>query len=186
MNEFDAMKQIDQILNKLKNEDEIERVVRWVASKHSIQVKHQPSNIVDEIKYEEDVDNLKEIPGIAKLDDSGKFHLTIRDVKAKNTNDAAIRIALVSIYAYQKFTSENLSSRKILKPILEDWRAYTGNTRAAIASHKGIIRNGDELSLDKHAEKDAENYIKEILDEKVNGSWEPRDHSRKKKVKNKQ
>ena len=85
------------------------------------------------------------------ISDSGDFRVTVRDPKARNTNDAAIRLAVVAIHSYCKLSGEKgASSRRIVKPVLENWRAYTGNTRAALASHQGIIRDGDALSLDQH------------------------------------
>jgi hypothetical protein len=114
----------------------------------------------------------KEFPGVGLITDTGEFKLTVRDPKAKHTNDAAVRLALVTIYVYCKLTGEKaVSSKKIVKPILEDWRAYTGNTRPVLARHKGILRNGDALSLDQHAKREAESYIKDIRDDSVTGAW---------------
>ena len=54
----------------------------------------------------------KEIPGIAKMQDNGNFKLTVRDPKAKNANDAAIRLAHIVIHAYTELTGESSVSSK--------------------------------------------------------------------------
>lgn len=113
----------------------------------------------------------KEIAGIAKLGSDGDLRITIRDLKARSGLDAALRLALVSIYAHQKLAGTPLSSAKGLTPILKLWRLYDGNSRTRLAKEKGIVRTGDELSLDAHATRDAERFIEEILDPAVDGVW---------------
>jgi hypothetical protein len=111
------------------------------------------------------------MPGIARLSDSGDLHLTVRDLKARSGLDAAVRLAYVAIYAYQKLAGRALSSPSGLTPLLKSWRLYDGNTRARLARDKGILRNGDDLSLDAHATRDAERFVQEILDDGIEGRW---------------
>lgn len=116
----------------------------------------------------------KEVPGIAQLTNAGDLKITARDLKAKSGLDAALRLAYIAIYAYYLLTGQPLSSRKGLTPLLREWRLYTGNTRARLAKERGIIREGDGLSLDAHARRDAEQYISEILSDESVGQWRPR------------
>lgn len=165
MNEIESLAKIDEALGGLDDKSARLRVLDWAVAKYGdekIELKkhsESPPNDLSSLN-----EGSKELPGIAQITDNGKFVLTVRDLKAKNTNDAAIRTALLTIYSYCKLTGESsLSSRKTLKPILEDRKVYTGNTRTAIANYQGIIRDGDSLSLDYHAKKEAERYIDEIL-----------------------
>jgi hypothetical protein len=181
MNEIEAMSKINEALSGLEEEGAVERVLIWANSKFLKQSPIKSTPIVggaligSDVKLNQHIIAAEnEIPGIAILDSSGKFKLTIRDVKAKTTNDAAIRLTLITIYAYCKLTGDSsVSSKRILKPLLEDWRVYTGNTRHIIASHRGIIRDGDSLKLDQHAKLEAETYINDALDESIQGKWSP-------------
>lgn len=67
-----------------------------------------------------------------------------------------------------------MSSRKNLTPILKEWRLYDGNTRARLSKERGILRDGDNLSLDAHARRDAERFIEEISDPEIKGQWKPK------------
>ena len=117
----------------------------------------------------------KELPGIARISDSGDLKITVRDLKAKSGLDAAVRLAHVAIYAYDHLTGgQPFSSRKGLTPLLQQWRLYDGNARARLASHRGIMRSGDNLTLDAHARRDAERFIEEILSDEVPGQWRPK------------
>ncbi len=115
-----------------------------------------------------------ELPGIARLTDEGDLKITARDLKAKSGLDAAVRLAHIAIFAYERFTGQPLSSRKGLTPLLREWRLYDGNTRARLAKERGIIRSGDNLSLDTHARRDAEQFVADILNDEVAGQWKPR------------
>ena len=176
--EFDAMKTIDETLTALKDEER-ERVLQWVANKYSNGTKNlvRPMGLVPksgDSPLLQSSGSSNEFPGIARLSNDGSFKLTVRDLKAKNTNDAAIRLVHVVVLVHEQLTNEpSVSSKKIVVPELRRWRAYTGNTRAAIAAHKGIIRDGDMISLDAHARQEAEGYIRQILDDSVQGSWKP-------------
>lgn len=126
-----------------------------------------------------------EIPGIACISDSGEFKLTVCDIKAKNAKDAAIRLVHIIVYAYEKLKKEAVSSKKVVTPILKQWRVYMGSVREAIAQLPGLIRDGDNLSLDVHAKRDAEKYIKDVSDDTVQGKWKPSCKGRKKVKKKK-
>lgn len=116
----------------------------------------------------------KELAGIARLTDAGDLKITVRDLKAKNGLDAAVRLAHIAIYAYEHLAGQPLNSRKGLTPLLREWRLYDGNVRAKLAKERGIIRSGDNLTLDAHAKRDAERYIEEILSNDVAGQWRPK------------
>ncbi len=124
----------------------------------------------------------KEIPGIARVTQNGEFHLTVRDLKARSANDAAIRIAHLALLANERLNhSESLSSKNVLVPILRRYRAYDGNTRGALAQHRGFARAGDQLSMDLHCKEEAEEYMRQILDPSVQGTWNPAAKPAKKK-----
>lgn len=117
----------------------------------------------------------REIPGIARLSEAGDLKITVRDLKARSGLDAAVRLAHVAIYAYERLSGgQALSSSRGLTPILREWRLYDGNTRTRLAKEKGVLRDGDELRLDAHSRRDAEKYVEEILDASVEGKWRVR------------
>jgi PAS domain S-box-containing protein len=87
----------------------------------------------------------------------------VRDLKAKSGLDAAVRLAQVAIYAHERLTGRPLSSRKGLTPLLKEWRLYDGNTRARLAREPGIVRSGDDLTLDPRGRRDAERLVEELL-----------------------
>lgn len=178
--EFNAMKKIGAVLGSLKDIKTRERVLGWAFNKFipSTKIENPAFNIKNE--YQEEVISSgkvmvkgNEIPGIAVLNGNGSLDITIRDLKAKNLKDAAIRFALVFIRAYEKLTGKNsVSSRKQLSPAMRDYRIYDGNTRHAIANYRGINRNRDLLSLDSVAKREADNIISEIGDDKIKTKWQ--------------
>ena len=174
--EIDALKAVDDALSKVGEVEQV-RVLRWAFEKYGGEEKIPQAkgidNQLDAVEEKIPVHS-NEIAGIARLDKAGKFYLTVRDIKAKHTNDAAIRLAHIVIFAYQKLTGEeSVSSKKVVMPLLRQWRSYTGNTRKALSRHKGILRNGDELSLDAHSMNDAEKFIEDALNESLIGKWKP-------------
>ncbi len=104
----------------------------------------------------------RELPGVAYLTDAGQLRIAVRDLKARSRLDAAVRLASVAIYAHQRLAGRPLSSRKGLTPLLKEWRLYDGNTRAKLAKERGILRSGDDLSLDAQTSRNAERLIEEI------------------------
>ena len=170
--EIAALAKLNEALTTLEDSGARSRVLRWACEKFGLsqpQAQTLPSG-------EASVASLdgRGLAGIAHLTSSGDFRFTVRDLKAKNTTDAALRIVHVVVHSYCRLKGEDLvSARKIVVPILRQWRAYSGSIRQAIAAHKGIIREGDFISLDEHAKRDAERFIDEILDPNTKGSWAP-------------
>jgi len=116
-----------------------------------------------------------ELPGIARLLDDGSLKILARDLKAKSALDAAVRLSYVAIHAYSVLSQGGkLSSRKGLTQILKQYRLYDGNVRARLARERGIVRDGDNLSLDAHATTDAERYMGEITNAEITGQWKPK------------
>ncbi len=156
-------------------EDARVRVLKWAWAKFL--TKETPSNKQTREGTENDTRERpldKEIPGVALVTKEGYLKITARDIKAKSTIDAAVRLAHIAIKAYCELTGQDsMSSRKVLTPLLKEWRAYDGNTRRALSTHRGILREGDNLMLDAHAKKDAERFVTEILDDEVQGTWKP-------------
>jgi hypothetical protein len=184
MDEIEALRTVDKGFGGLEDEEARLRVLEWAIAKYGANLMPRRAASAAIVRSREnsapdgDFGKLKaegrELAGIALMTDSGQFQLTVRDPKAKSTNDAAVRLALVTIYAYCELTGESsASSRRIVKPVLDDWRAYTPNTRVSLARHQGIIRSGDALSLDQHAKREAEKYVREILDDAIEGRWQP-------------
>lgn len=181
--EIKAITAVNEALASIDDPEIRNRVLRWVNDKFGF----VPSGVklTREMSRQRDVPSMSEvvageIPGIAMLTETGEFRLTVRDLKAKSANDAALRLAHIAIRAYQKLTGQKtVSSKNFLVPLLKYWRVYDGNTRAALARHKGIIRNGDELGLDSHATTDAERFISDALDNAIDGTWKPSTKARK-------
>lgn len=103
-----------------------------------------------------------EIPGIARLTDAGAFQMTLGELKARSRLEAAVRLATVAIHAHQQLTGRPLSSRRFLTPLLKAWRLYDGNTRSRLAREPGIIRSGDDLTLDAQTRREAERFVSDL------------------------
>jgi hypothetical protein len=73
----------------------------------------------------------------------------------------------------------SVSSKGLILPLLRKYRCYDGNTRTAIAKDKGLVRDGDLISLDFHAEQYAEKIVGEILDPSIEGKWKPGSNKRR-------
>lgn len=178
--EIETMAAIEEALEGLED-DERQRILKWAIEKYKIipiPTLPQDANSEENVNAESIDDkktNGKEIPGIAILEEDKTITFTIRDLKAKNANDAGVRLALVAAYVNEKLTGNKILSRKkILKPLLGDWRIDNGNIRSAILAHRGIVPvSRYELKLDSHAKTEANKIIKEILDESTNGKWRP-------------
>lgn len=184
MSEFEAMAKIDALLSELDDEER-SRVLQWAYTKYAgrLGLATTPATRGTHLPVVSSTQVGNEIPGIATLTASGEFKFTVRKIKAKNANDAAVRIAHIAILAYRQLTNEQtVSSKRVVVPILKTWRAYSGNTRYVLANHKGIIRDGDNLSLDAHSMNEAQRYLDEVLDESIDGTWTPKTISRKKRT----
>lgn len=117
--------------------------------------------------------NDKEIPGVAFLDGE-TIRFTIRDPKADSAADAVQRLAYVAIRTAQLLTKqEKISSRRVLVPLLKDFRLYNGGGRARLAGDRGISRDGDLLWLDTPATQQADGYIRMIQNPETTGTWKP-------------
>jgi hypothetical protein len=174
--EIKAIAAINDALSTITDPDTRFRILKWANEKFGYQTKSLPDANLDPLSTERSQQikiTKNELPGIAKITANGEFHLTVRDVKASSAKDAAIRLTHIVIKAYSLLTDQQgVSSKKIVIPILRNWRVYDGNTRHALANHKGILRNGGELLLDVHAAKEADRYIKDVLDPKIEGTWQ--------------
>ena len=175
--ELEAMRVIGTALADLDPGARV-RVLTWIGSHFAIGTPptQLPARGLQMVGATTEVET--EIPGIARVTEAG-LEITVRDLKAKSALDASIRLAHVVLLAKEKLTgAKTVSSRKEL-PILKQWRLYDGNTRVALGQHKGIHRNGDDLSLDAISRRDAEMFIQQVLDDSVLGSWNPNGRPRK-------
>jgi len=179
MDELECMRTIDETLHAVADEPMRTRIASWVAAKYlgnlggSFSAKKEGLNSQN-VGLPAGIGKSGEIPGIAKLSQSGEVQLTVRDFKAKSANDAAVRLVHVVIWAAGKLTGErSVSSKNVIVPLLKKYRCYDGNTRGSIAKDKGLVRDGDQLSLDFHAEQFAEKIVGEILDSSSEGRWKP-------------
>jgi hypothetical protein len=125
------------------------------------------------------------LSAIATLTPEGQYHSSIRDLKAINAKDAAKRLVYTLIQSYTKLmNSSSVSRKEIINPELIRWRLSDGNTRALIASDRGIIKIGDQLSLDQHAQNEADQFINDIKDSEKVGTWKPGIIKKQKRKKN--
>lgn len=172
--EIKAINAVSEALSELDDPEMRKRVLRWANEKFGCAPSPMsPMPAAGSAVVANSTGSDKEIPGIAKVSESG-FRLTVRDVKARSAIDAGLRLTHIAIRAHEQLTGQRtVSSKHILVPLLKNWRVYDGNFRAALAKHKGIIRNGDELELDFHAQSDADKYIAEVLDSSIEGTWKP-------------
>ena len=180
--EADAIKAISKALRTLPDNTSRELVLDFVASRFSLQSKRLQSEPLAARSPSDDSSKIVavnaaadkkrgEIPGIAKVTESGELKITIRDLKASSGLNAALRIAHIAIHACESLLDRGMSSRNELTPILKQWRVYDGNTRAKIGADKGILRDGDTLTLDAHARRLAEQFIDDVLNPDVEGKW---------------
>ena len=107
--ELDALTAICKALNLLEDEKSKQRVMDYAYSRFGlqpvalVQKKAQGEGSGAEESGEKlDAKIHMELPGIARLTDKGDIKLTIRDLKAKSTNDAARRIAYIVIHVNEK------------------------------------------------------------------------------------
>lgn len=181
MNELDCMRMIEENLLALTDEAARVRVAGWVAAKYAGKVAHAFKGDGGQVLADvEEITKSGQIPGIAKLSSGGEVQLTVRDFKARSANEAATRLVHVFLWATKKLIGRGSASSKVaIVPAMRKYRCYDGNTRTIIARDKGILRDGDELSLDYHAEQLAEKFVKEILDSGTEGKWKPGSTKRK-------
>jgi hypothetical protein len=140
-----------------------------------------------ETKKEETKEKLEisdDLSAIATFGPDGQYHSSIRDLKAKNAKDAAKRLVYVLIRSYTKLMKTDTVSRKdLINPELTKWRLSNANTRGLIANDPGIIKQGDSFSLDQHAQKEADDFICEINNPEIVGSWKIGSSKRQKRKK---
>lgn len=172
-----AIVKVCSALSEIEDVDAQKRIIAYAASRYGYKVPLSPPKAGQEQgTVTNDVSNKREdeIPGIAQLGKEGELRITVRDIKGTSANDAARRLAYITIRAYERLTgSRAASSRKIVTPALQEYRLYTGNTRSVLSADKGIQRNGDMLSLDAHATQEADRFIADVLNPELTGSWKP-------------
>ena len=163
--ELQVMRAVDELLGDLDAEAR-QRVLAWATAKFSVgPLLQAKSSREDQLAAE--------MPGIAVMRNQ-RLEVVLSDLKAQSGVDAALRLAHVVLFAYERLTGErSASTRKVLVPILREWRLYDGNTRARLATCKGIVRKGDLVSLDAPAKRYAQSVIDEILNPDVPGRWRP-------------
>jgi hypothetical protein len=127
----------------------------------------------------------KKMSSIATITSDGKYHLTVRDLKASNSNDAMKRLVYVIIQSYIKLMkTKSVSRKEIINPEIIKWRLQNENKRGYIVSDKGILKDGDQLCLDQHAQNEADQFIQEIENPEISGTWKPESVKRTKRTKN--
>lgn len=191
--ELAAINSSSAVLSKLPDNDSRRRVLSYMLARYlpeSSPGRDEPTSVPlpmpnsnSTIRVVERTE--RELPGVARLNDVGDLQITVRDLRAKSRLDAAVRLSKVAIYAHQRLTGQPLSSRKSLTPLLKEWRLYDGNTRSKLAKAPGIIRSGDNLSLDPQALRIAERFVNEICsiaetdrDDQRIRKWGPETHPR--------
>lgn len=165
------MKNADEALCAVADDATRLRVLRWLNDKHGLALS-VPENTTVSPRTPAPT-RTDEMSGIARVTESGQLQITIRDLKASSKSDATLRLVHVAVLAHEQLLGTGASRTAFLTPTLKRYRLYDGNARRAISQHKGLLRDGDVISLDAHATKDAERYVAEICDASVLGSWKP-------------
>jgi hypothetical protein len=186
--EIKAISAISEALGQIEDPEARKRVLRWANEKFGYVPVSSKGAVLGQAGTGTPVPVVgggdgKEMPGIARVSGEGELRLTVRDVKARSAMDAVVRLAHIAIRAHELLTGQkSISSKNVLVPLLKSWRVYDGNARTALGKQKGIIRNGDELELDVHAQGDADRYIAEALDGGIEGTWNPAAKGRKRQA----
>jgi hypothetical protein len=176
--EIDAIAKVSAALDAVDDPQARLRVLRWANEKFGYKPMPHPPTVEKTTKQRGDG---TEIPGIAVLSENGEVRFTIRDLKAKSAREATTRLVYVGVHATEMLTGKKGVSRKsVIVPLLKHWRVYDGNARQLLAMDRGLLKNGDEIELDGHAQKDAERFVQEIQDSNQVGSWRPGSGGRKK------
>jgi hypothetical protein len=177
--EIEAMAKVGAALETVVDVQARARVLRWANEKFGFVPTTTPLS-TKAVRGVATSGTGAELPGIGVMGEGGNVRFTIRDPKAKSARDATTRLAYVAIHATEMLTGKKGASRKsAVVPLLKHWRVYDGNARQFLARDKGILKNGDDLTLDGHAQKDAARYMEEMQDSNLSGSWKPGNSSRK-------
>ena len=150
--EADAIKAISKALRVLPDNSSRELVLEFVANRFSLQM---PRRFSEATILKPVVIELAKTVAISAAADR------------KNGEIAGIAKVCESLL------ERGMSSRNELTPILKQWRVYDGNTRAKLGADKGILRDGDTLTLDAHARRLAEQFIDDVLNPEIEGKWKP-------------
>ncbi|MCC7389997.1 MAG: hypothetical protein IT431_14645 [Phycisphaerales bacterium] len=194
LNEIDALAAINETMESLPDDQSRVRVLEWAISKFqlsgSMSTTAAPRVPVGVVGQSSGTPQTAATPGelgdIIHILDDGSIKVVARDLKAASANDAAVRLAHVVVYCVKHLLNGQKASSKVhLVPVLRDWRCYNGNTRGALAKEKGMIREGDALSLDQLAARRAEEIIAEIRNTETEGKWKGGTAAKKQVAKNK-
>jgi hypothetical protein len=125
-----------------------------------------------------------DLSGVAELLPDGGIELTVRDPKAGTRQDAVKRVVYVTIRANELLTGKtSADKKKVVMKGLKKMRLTSGTARNALTKVPGLIKVGNEWSLDGPAKEEADKYIQEIKDDSIQGKFKPGTISRPKKKK---
>lgn len=100
------------------------------------------------------------LDGIAALLPDGGIEMTARDLKAKTLRDAVQRVVYLSIRANELLTGkQSADSRTTVHKSLKKYRLTSGSARNALTKVPGIIKVGNDWSLDGPAKDEADKYV---------------------------
>ena len=194
LDEIDALAAINETLERLPDDESRVRVVDWAISKFrlssTVSMAAPPRGQGAAVGQAGGTPQTGTTPGdfgdIIHILEDGGIKVIARDLKAASTNDAAVRLAHIVVYCVKQLQDgQKASSKAHLVPVLRAWRCYDGNTRGVLAKQKGIIREGDTVSLDQLAERRAEEIIAEIRNPEIEGKWKGGTAAKKKVSKKK-
>lgn len=118
---------------------------------------------------------------VAEMRPDGEIELVARDLKAQTLKDAVQRVVYLAIRANQLLTGkESVDNRKVVHKSLKKYRLTSGSAYNALSKVPGIIKVGNEWSLDGPAKDEADKYIKEVADDSIQGKFFPGTISRPK------
>lgn len=125
-----------------------------------------------------------DLSGVAELLPGGSIELTARDPKAKNLEDKVQRIVYVAIRANELLTgNKSTDKKKVVQKFLKKYKLTSGAARNALTRVPGLIKVGNEWSLDGPAKDEADKYIREIKDDSIQGKFKHGTISRARKKK---
>lgn len=136
------------------------------------------------IKRSEVAREANDLTGIAELLADGSIELTARDPKANTLRDAVKRVVYLAIRANELLAGNKSAHRmKVVNKFLKKYRLTSGAARVELTKVPGLIKVGNEWSLDGPAKEEADKYIREVNDDSIEGKFKPGTISRPKKKK---
>lgn len=188
--EISAMTDIAKALAPL-DDDSRARALHWAAEKFGINIAQKKGSFSSkggknqkEFEIEAGENEISDL--VEYTDDNGTV-LHFRDPKAKDKRDAVNRIVHIALFGHEMITGNKELPRSEITKTLEEWRLNDGNARSFIVKHPGFKRKDSGknmvLYLDRPGKIEAKRFLEEILDNSLEGKWNPTTPKGKRKTK---